>query len=257
MTAVAVVTTPEDDTMALPKYVQKANQIIETIAEEPNRVWSRTQRELGEHLGFSQPELSNLLGILQEAGRVRKGNPLPGVRGRNYAIELADATPLDAPVRKKPRDHEDRPLKPGEAVEGPVELQSLSLDQIGAAVIRSLKDTWDRAERSSQYQTEQSTKIKELREQLGHERQFRVRFASEKETLERQLEDREQQINQMRAQINQLIMTSHNGKDGNGTFKVRDMLSEDELKVLEGLMRSKPGHYKESDGEVGLRVDTK
>lgn len=244
-----------EETVTLPKYVQKANQIIETISQEPNRVWNHTQRELGEHLGFSQPELSNLLGILQEAGKVRKGSPLPGVRGRNYAIELTDATPLDAPVRKKPRDHEDRPLKPGEAVEGPVELQSLSLDQIGAAVIRSLKDTWDKAERSSQYQTEQSAKIRDLREQLGAERQFRVRFATEKESLERQLEEKDAQMQNMRTQLNQLIMTSHNHRDGNGTFKVRDMLSEEDLKVLDGLMRAKPGHYKESDQEVGLRVN--
>lgn len=242
-------------TGTLPKYIQNANRIIDVLSEQPDKIWKGTQRELCGVLDISQPELSNLISTLAEAGKVRKGNPLPGVRGRNYALELVDGTHLTTALPRRGRAQQDRPLQPGEAIQGPIELQSLSLDQVGAAVIRTLHSTWEKAERASHYQAEQMARIKDMREQLTQERQYRTRYATEKENLERQIEERDAQIAKMREQINALVIKLNGRQENNrGGVPVKDLLDADEMRMLNSLLTQKPGFYRESDEEVGLKA---
>lgn len=84
----------------LPKYIQNANLVLETLIEEPGQVWTQTQRELGARLNLPQPILSGALSLLEQQGRIRRENPLP-FRGKSFEIELINATPLDAPVARK------------------------------------------------------------------------------------------------------------------------------------------------------------
>lgn len=241
-------------TTGLPKYIQNANRIIDILAEQQDKTWKGTQRELCAQLGLSQPELSNLISVLAEAGKIRKGNPLPGIRGRNYSIELVDAAPLTAALPRRARNH-DRALQPGEAVTGPVDLQTLTLDQVGAAVLRTMQQTWEKAERAANNQSEHMTRIREMREQLNEERQYRIRFATDKEKLEKQLEAKDAEIARMRGEINNLIVRVNSRRDGNGgSVPIKDLLGEDELRLLANLMKDKPGFYRESDEEVGLKV---
>ena len=235
------------------KYIQNANRIIDALAEQPDKIWKGTQRELCAKLELSQPELSNLVSLLVETGKVRKGQPLKGVRGRNYALELADASHLDdnVPRRAKPKD---RVLDPGEAVDGPVDLQGLTLDQIGAAVLRTLQQTWEKAERAAHTQSEYLARIREYREQLSDERQFRTRMVAEKEKLEHKLEQKDEEISRMRGEINKLIIKANQRRGSGSGVQVKDMLDDEELRMLQNLMKDKPGFYRESDKEVGLQA---
>ena len=239
--------------MATKKYIQNANRIMDALAEQPDKIWKGTQRDLCVKLELSQPELSNLVSLLVETGKIRKGQPLKGVRGRNYTLELVDASPLDpdVPRRAKPKD---RALEPEEAVDGPIDLQGLTLEQIGAAVLRTLQQTWEKAERSAHMQSEYLGRIREYREQLSDERQFRTRMVTEKEKLEHKLEQKDEEVSRMRGEINKLIIKANQRRGNNSAVQVKDMLDDEELRMLQNLMKDKPGFYRESDKEIGLKT---
>lgn len=244
----------------LPKYIQNANRIIEVLSDQPERSWAKTQRELGERLGFAQPELSTLLKLLFEHGKIRRGAPLPGVRGRNYVIELVDDTPFMGPVARRrrtvdgERDPEDRPLRPEEEIPANVmSLADLTVDTIGAAVLRALNDAWSKERRHAEIRSEQIARLRQFQEQMSEDRKVRMRLATEKEALERQLHDLEHQQQQLRAEVNRLLIANNARQRGSGgSYQIRDLLPEEDLKTLEALMKGKPGHYRESDQELGL-----
>jgi hypothetical protein len=124
-----------------------------------------------------------------------------------------------------------------------------------------LQLTWEKADRAAQYQSEQLARLRELREQLNDERQYRTKFAAEKERLEKQLENKsaiiqrmQEETDRMRGEINQLIIRANSKRNKNSSYQVKDLLGEDELQLLHNLMKAKPGFYKESDKEVGLQA---
>lgn len=242
-------------TATLPKYVQNANRIIEVIAAQENQTWDRTQRELGEALDFSQPQLSNLLKMLIDTGKIRKGGRIVGTRGGTCVLELVDAEPLEGRVRRE-KKMSDRPLEPQEEISNGLDLGTMTLDHIGAAVVRLMKRYWEQEERFNQMRGDYLQRNRELREQLQDERRLRIRLATDKENLERQTQDQEQDITKMRGEINRLIIHAQEKRrgDGAGTFQVRDMLDEEEMRILESLMKEKPGFSRQSDREVGLQA---
>lgn len=80
-----------------PKYVVEANRVLNTIASQPDGRWARTQRELSAELDLRQPVLSSLLKLLEEQGRIMRGEPI-AARGRTYSLDVIDPTPL--PLRR-------------------------------------------------------------------------------------------------------------------------------------------------------------
>lgn len=246
--------------LTLPKYLQNANRILTILVDQPNQAWAKTQRELGEQLGFTQPELSALLRLLREQGRIRAGSPLPGVRGRNYVIELVDGELFTEPILRRPLDtnpnndpNEDRALSSDEELPSALDLGELTVDKLGVAILRTLRDAWEKEERFATLRTEQLSRVRQLRDQLSEERRLRVRAVEEKASMERACRDLETENQRMRAEINKLIISNNGHKEkGSNGYQLRDILPEDSLRALEFLMKGRPGHYRESDAEVGL-----
>jgi len=176
---------------ALPKYIQNANKVIARIAHEPDQTWNRTQRELGAELGLSQPELSNIARILRDSGHIKHGHTLTG-RGKVRALVLTDDTPLSAtPPRSVPA--EDRKMSPEEAMPGAWNLQELTLEQVGLAVMRMINHAHDTEERHLKTKSELNERISQYRDRLTEERNLRIRMG--------------QEIDQLRAELNKYTAT--------------------------------------------------
>lgn len=238
----------------LPKYIHNANRIIETLAQQPDKMWSKTQRELGEQLGFSQPELSTLLKLLLDHEKIIRGAALPGVRGKNYVIELVDETPFTHSVSRrrssaKNASSSDRALAPGEEVQGVINLGDLTMDKIGLAVMRALQAAWAKEDRHVEIRSEQMQRLRDFREQLSDERRLRSQLVSDKEALQRQVHELEHTQNQLRAEVNALLLKARGNA---GSYQLRDIVDDDSLRTLEMLMKGKPGQYRESDRELGI-----
>lgn len=241
-----------DTTLKLPKYVHNANRIIETLALLPNKSWTKPQRDLADQLDISLPEFSALIKTLIDAGRLRRGAPLAGVRGRTYIIELVDDTLLTSPVRRELAAQTNDRMEPGEAIDAPLNLQTLTVDQIGYAVMRMMKQVWEERERNSESRSQQVSRLRDMREQMDSERQARIRLADERATLEAKLAEAEEEMSRLRGEINKLLIrVNERRRSSPGTVKVADMLDSTELAMLDSLMRGRPGHYRESDSEVG------
>lgn len=235
----------------LPKYVRNANKIIQILDGQDDKVWDRTQKELSNEVGISLAELSTLLKTMIEAGKIKKGGPLVGHRGRTSKLILVDNTPFETSIRRElNRRTDDRVLLPEEEVNGVIPLKGITVEQIGSAVVRTLKTAWKNEENYIKNRGDQLNKIKEFRDRLNEERELRARLVAEKDRYARRLEEMEAEQTKMRAEINRLLLSTHERKGG-GSFKVREILDQDELQLLESLMKSKPGFYKDSDAEVG------
>lgn len=247
----------------LPKYMQKANLIIETIAAQPSMVWMKSQRELCQKLSISQPELSNLVNLLVDREKVVKGEHIPGMRGKSHVLILKDPTLFEDTVSRSSMTTstpifrpEDRVAMPEEEMMGVTDLRKIDSKMIGQAVIGALKDVWQERDRNLEIRTEQNARMREYREQLQRERQLRMRLADEREDSDRQMEELRKENNELRTQLNQALLRSgnHNG-DGDGkvqAYPMRSAMDENSRRVLDTLMRTKPGHYRESDAELEI-----
>lgn len=78
----------------LPKSIEHANTILETISNQQDQSWYSSQKELASLVALSMSELSSLLKVLEQNNRIRRGIKLPGVRGNARTIVVADSTPL-------------------------------------------------------------------------------------------------------------------------------------------------------------------
>lgn len=236
----------------LPKYMQKANQILAVLNEQPDHVWRKTQRELCETVGLSQPELSNLVKLLSENGKVRKGDSIPGVRGRNRVLHLQDGTFFEEPVRRVVKDEEpqpfrpeDRPLAPEDILDGPVDLRGLTPLQVGKSVIAMIESlTADRA-RHEHFRDEQNNRLREYRDLLAKERALRARLAEERDRVQHEVDLMKRENASIREQLNKAII--HAGsreRNGQHVYSIAETANEETRRTLDYLMRSRPeGSY--------------
>lgn len=238
------------DTRKFPKYMQKINLIIATLSEEPNMTWTRSQRELCDVLHISQPELSNLINLLINNDKIIKGEHVPGMRGRSHVLILKDPTPFDEVIPRvtplvgfRP---EDRVVEPLEEVMGMTDLRQLDTKMVGQAVLDVLKEAWESKNRNLEIRTEQNARLREYRDQLHKERQIRMHLADERDQLLQQIETLTNEKTEVRGQLNKELI-----KNGN-EYPVQDILDEESRRTLDTLMRTKPGHYRESDADLGI-----
>lgn len=225
----------------LPKYVHELNHILLALDAQPDKRWNRTQRELGEALGLAQPVLSVRLKTLQEQGRIRKGESLP-VRGKNHAIELIDATPFEGPIRaEKVKRHKDDRVLPEEveeqlALPPSLELGEFTPEKIGMAVLKTLHDLWERQEKSQREQEQLENAVMTFRSHLAKEHRLVQQLEREKEELAANLEEAEARWVEVREQMNKLIIAQGEATQrGGGHYKLRDVLDEESLKILQVL----------------------
>jgi DNA-binding Lrp family transcriptional regulator len=236
---------------SLPKYIQNANRVLDVIHAEPDNTWVDTQRKLGEKLGLSQPDLSNLIRLLRENGRIQHGAALPG-RGRIHALVALDATPLDnnAVRLRSVDDEQDRALNPGEEMTGAFELGSLSVDQVGLAIIRMIRKASFAEERHVQTRSELTDRLSAYREQMASERDIRMNLARKLEKAERTNADLEREVSTLRGEVNNLLIRLQNRHQSKGGVPIADLLDDSELEMMRRLIVEKPGQYREGDKEV-------
>ena len=230
--------------MNTPKYISNANRIIERLAQEPNHTWRGTQRELGEELGMQQPELSSLLKMLRSQERVEHGTPIPG-RGRMHEIVLVDDTPLSGAV---PREVRSPLLEPGEELAGAVSLQDMTAEKVGIAVLRILRKHWDDEERHTRIRAELAESIRNLKEQLSHERNVRITMANDREKLEREKQELADQLASVRGELNKLMVQARSHR----SVPVSELLDEESMAQLTKMITEKPGEYRRGDAELGV-----
>lgn len=243
---------PTTSQAQLPRYMQKANNVIQTIAHEGNGTWIKSQRELGESLHLSQPELSNIVKLLVENDKLVKGAPLPGVRGKSHVLILKDHTLFEESVPRTGAaptlsfHPNDRAAEPAEVANGITDLRKLDVKFIGEGVIQLLKESWDEREHHLQVRTEQNARIREFREQLQKERQTRIHLVDERDLLNQKIEDMIKENTELRTQLNQAII--NNPKNEPNTYPIQEAMDEESRRVLEQLMRTTPNHYRGADG---------
>lgn len=230
--------------MNTPKYIQNANCVLERLAAEPDRTWHGTQRELGDALGIPQPELSSLLKMLRAQERVVHGAPIPG-RGRMHKLVLVDDTPLVGAVPREPRP---MLLQEGDELTGAVSLADLTSEKIGIAVLRILRKHWDDEERYLRVRNELTENIRTLKDQLSHERQLRISMATDRDRMEREIEELGGQLQALRGEANQLMMRAQERR----SVPVSEILDEDSMKELSRMITEKPGDYRTTDAEAGV-----
>ncbi|HJS83535.1 MAG TPA: hypothetical protein VJ742_11950 [Nitrososphaera sp.] len=234
----------------LPKYIQQANEIIDLVANEPQKTWAKTQKEMAQQLNVPQPVLSNLLKLLEQQGKIRRGKALP-TRGRNFTIELVDDTHLTCAVSKEnsgTRRPDDRVRAKGEQIEGVVNLGDFNPDKIGAAVFATIRNLVEREEKLFQAKRENAETIRTMKAALEDERRNRFRLEERLQRVSRELEEAELEKRTLRGKINDLLIRNGN-KPG---VPIKETLDEESLNTLEYLLKESPGRYKKSDQEVGL-----
>jgi len=231
------------------KYVEKANRIIGFLNQQDEKTWARTQRELSDELGLSHPELSSLVKMLVEQDKVVRGQPLPGVRGRNHTLILRDPTPLEgavAPRRATVTLVEDQViddcvLELQDPLTSSVDLRTISPEVVGTAVINLLRQSWSQTDRLRRIREEQNNRLHEFRDLLAKERNLRSKLVDEKEHLEKRINELISENAEVRGRLNELIIQQGNKQGGRGTFTVRESLDEESQKVLDRIMRTPPG----------------
>lgn len=145
----------------LPRYMTKANHIIEILQAEPDQTWKKSQKDLSARVGLSQPELSSIVKLLLANRKVVKGDPIPGVRGKNNRLVLVDKAPFTEAVQR---------------------------------VVGAFKQDVDQ-ENHERIREEQNARLREYREQLAEERAMRAQLAEERDELEAQLHEVRAQLN--------------------------------------------------------------
>lgn len=164
-------------TNQLPRYIQKANQVIATIAECPDKTWTSTQRELGLKLDISQPELSNIIKLLLDNKKIEKGEPIPGVRGKNHTLILSDETPFEKAVaRNKTR--------------ADYEMSKEHMDLF----VRSMQETMVVHENIRE---KQNNRLREYREIINNERKLRLELLEQKDALTLEVKQLQEQLDYM------------------------------------------------------------
>lgn len=220
---------------ALPKYIQNANRVIEVIAAEPNHTWTKTQRELGERIGLNQPDLSNIVKLLRDTGKVQHGHPLPG-RGRMHALVLVDDTPYASVPMRNTLESEQHVLTPEEAIEGAWDLGELSVEQVGLAVVRMIRQATSADERHVKTRSELNERLSRYRDQLSEERQLRINMAQNLQKLEREKGELEEQVARLRTELNGALMRAQDRKKGAAAgTPIANLLDDDSLKALRRL----------------------
>lgn len=228
-----------------PKYYDEAVRIIEELAQQPDRTWRKTQRELGERLQIIQPTLSLRLKQLEQCGRVRREVALSH-RGKNYEIELVDDSPLDIEeLKSSPTTHthdacpDDRALRPEEMINGAVELGPFEPEMVGAAVVRTIAKLWQKDEENKKLilQYEQSNGA--FRSELQSMQNKTARLKRINEELQAKVDELTASNKDLRGRLNQLLIKTHAGSDKrrhpSRTHPAIEMMDSESKKILEVL----------------------
>lgn len=225
----------------LPKYIRCANAALGAIAAQPKQTWRLTQRELGEALNMSQPELSMSLKLLEEKRRIIRGAPLK-TRGRNNELIAVNTNPLDmeaAMVRmSSPPTH--APMR------GVVDLTTLSKEQIAEAILDVLRGAWEHEDELRRLREEKKILKQQCQRRVEDLRKENERLAASQRELKSTVECLQNANVSMQGKINGLILKTYRG-EGGITYTVGDLLRDTdrrELRELERMMRQRPDDYR-------------
>lgn len=235
-------------TQKLPKYIQRANQILETIAAQPAQTWRFTQRELGDLLNIAQPDLSSALKMLEDKRRIIRGAPLK-TRGRNYELIAISTEPLSGGMRS---DLAELSVRPKVAVRGVVDLQSISQEQITNAVKTMLIEAWENEAELNRLREEKKQLKSQYQRRVDDIRKEYERIEARERELVARVENLQNENSNMRGRLNSLILKTYSGEDGR-TYSIAELLRANdrrELQALERIMRQRPNDYRGRDAEV-------
>lgn len=233
--------------VVLPKYIQNANRTLEVIAQQPNKTWTDTQRALGIELNLPQPVLSDLVQLLETHGKIRRSTPLP-VRGRNFALEVIDDTPFDRPVRRQAKAGfrpEDRAMTSEEQLTGAINIGAdATVERLGQAIVYTIRSYVDKEERWSKTRSDLTENVRRYKDAFEDEKQQRRRAETENERMQQSLQLLEVEKNEVRGQLNQLLLQ---GKKIANTVPATELMDEESRRVLEMLMKAPSGSSSEQE----------
>jgi hypothetical protein len=203
------------------KFVEHANHVLNVLGSHD--AWGKSQRELGHAAGVRPSLLSEVVAVLEETGRVRRGEPLPGP-GRQRAIIVLNTSPL------RPSDV-DPACGTGTSLVESAEMGTVRpmerSHELGASVFNLLREMVDRLEELTLERKVYGQRLQELREGREEERAR----ATEVVHLKHRIVELEGQLCELRRQNNLLM------KQGKAPGRQRSVaaLDADARRLLERL----------------------